>query len=129
MEVDTGAAVSVGSKEMYELLKGVTMTPTKLRLRTYTGERVAPVGVGKVKVELNGQVDDMPVMVVAGKAPALIGRDWLQKFKLDWNRLFPVAVGSQVTVNKLDVEAEVETLKKDFPEVFTDSLGCFNGSR
>ena len=127
MEVDTGAAVSVVSKEMYEQLKGVTVTPTKLRLRTYTGERVAPVGVGKVKVELNGQVDDMPVMVVAGKAPALIGRDWLQKFKLDWNRLFPVAVGSQVTVNKLDVEAEVETLKKDFPEVFTDSLGCFNG--
>ena len=46
MEVDTGAAVSVMSDEVYSGLEGGQLTKSSLRLKTYTGEIMRPLGVG-----------------------------------------------------------------------------------
>ena len=56
MEVDTGAAASVISKEMYECLWGCSAKPTLKRsnmlLRTYTGERLKICGLISFKCEI-----------------------------------------------------------------------------
>ena len=143
MELDTGAAVSVMSKESFLNLPGEKgkLVPTKLKLRTYTGETVIPLGIGQVDVALGNQELKLPITVVDGKVPTLMGRDWLQKLKLDWGRLFPVAANghgvnagvnkvlgnSPASINKLDVKSEVDKLIKEFPTVFTEKLGCFTG--
>ena len=45
MELDTGSAVSVVSKEVYqEYLHYVPLKDTSLKLRTYTGEPLEPMG-------------------------------------------------------------------------------------
>ena len=144
MEVDTGAAVSVMSRTTYDRVKDGNdkLKTTKMKLRTYTGEMVSPVGVGNIRVSLQGQHSVLPVTVVEGNVPALIGRNWLQTLKLDWNSLFPTATAavhkcgstterstgesrSAAEIHRIDVE--VQKLVREFPEVFTDKLGCFKG--
>lgn len=56
MELNTGASVSVVSRQQYkQLFASSSMQPTELRLRTYTGEVVKPCGVIHVHVAHNNQ--------------------------------------------------------------------------
>ena len=98
MELDTGAAVSVMSSNVYERISRVgqdKLQKSKVTLKTYTGELVQPEGVGWVDVVYKQQRCRLPVTVVKGNVPMLFGRDWLAKLKLDWGELFPaVAVNA-----------------------------------
>lgn len=118
MEVDTGAAVSVMSTRSFTSVKGGRLAPCDLNLRTYTGELVRPKGVGKLKVAYKGQKFMLPIVVLDGNVPTLLGRDWLNKITLNWEELF------QVKIHKVDVEGKVEDLKRKYPEVFGEKLGC-----
>ena len=122
MEVDTGAAVSVMSHSCYERVReNSVLEKSELKLKTYTGEVVYPEGVGQVEVEYQNQRFQLPITVVKGNVPNLMGRDWLSKLRLQWSELFPL----DVRVQKLEGVAEpVARLIKQFPEVFTDELGC-----
>ena len=122
MEVDTGAAVSVMSHSCYEKVKASNaLVKSGLKLKTYTGEVVNPEGVGEVEVEYQNQRFQLPITVVKGDVPNLMGRDWLSKLRLQWSELFP----PEVRVQKLEGVAEpVASLVKQFPEVFTEELGC-----
>ena len=122
MELDTGAAVSVMSSNVYERISRVgqdKLQKSKVTLKTYTGELVQPEGVGWVDVVYKQQRCRLPVTVVKGNVPMLFGRDWLAKLKLDWGELFPA-----VAVNALQPNSRVEALAAEFPEVFSDKLGC-----
>ena len=50
MELDTGAAVSVMSSSCYDRVSNSKLESSPLRLKTYTGEIVKPLGVGMVDV-------------------------------------------------------------------------------
>lgn len=74
MEVDTGAAVSITSSEMYRYeLSHVRLRCSNVVPKTYTGEVILPEGVIKVGVKLNRQSEDLPLYVVTGKAVPLLG--------------------------------------------------------
>lgn len=78
MELDTGAAVSLISKEKYDSnLQHIPLQATDVILKTYTGEALAPVGVISVAVKLNNQSTRLPLYVVNSNAPPLFGREWL----------------------------------------------------
>ncbi len=73
---DAGAAVSIVSDAVYrKTLRHVCLKPTNIVLKTYTGEQVAIRG--GVEVELNGQLAMLPLYVLKGNYPALLGREWL----------------------------------------------------
>ena len=61
----------------------------------------------------------MPVTVVRGNVPTLLGRDWLSTLKMNWPDLFPEA-----SAVHLLAASNVSELLSEFPEVFTDNLGC-----
>ena len=48
------------------------------------------VGRLMVKVQYQGQEEQLPLDVVAGDGPSLLGRDWLAKLKLEWMHMFSV---------------------------------------
>ena len=80
MEVDTGAAVSVMSQSSYERIRGdQPLRESGLKLKTYTGEIVTPRGVATVDVAYQDQQRQLPITVVEGNVPNLLGRDWLSK--------------------------------------------------
>lgn len=79
MELDTGAAVSLISRTLYNAqLAHKPLCTTDVLLRTYPGEVVSPVGVIVVKVKMNKQKAKLPLYVVEGNAPPLFGREWLK---------------------------------------------------
>ncbi len=85
LELDTGSAYSVMSQSEFERqLKHVKLCHTKKILKTYTGERIMPVGAARVKVEYNNQKCMLNLYVVKTHGPALWGRAWLSKICLDW---------------------------------------------
>ena len=89
MEVDTGASCSVMSlskfKEVGQLQE---LKESLVRLRTYTGELVKPYGTTVVEVSHQGTKNCLPLLVVKGNVPMLLGWNWLKKLRLDWRTMF-----------------------------------------
>ena len=100
MEVDTGAAVSfVTEQQQQELFPTAVLchrNVTCVTLRTYTVDRLPVVGEIHVHVQYSDQTSDLPLLVVRGVGPALLGRDWLQHIRLDWAR-----TGMQTAIRQL----------------------------
>ncbi|XP_017575179.2 uncharacterized protein K02A2.6-like [Pygocentrus nattereri] len=85
MEIDTGATFSIVSENVYKnRLKPLSLKPANIKLKTYTGEQVPVRGVVDVTVQLNKQTAKLPLYVVKGDYPSLLGRAWLDKITLDW---------------------------------------------
>jgi hypothetical protein len=124
MELDTGAAVSVMSLSAYHRVKKVddVLSETSLKIRTYTGDFVRPAGVGVVDVGYRGENCRLPITVVKGNVPTLLGRDWLKTLKLDWGQLFPPV--AKVNLIEGVVPRQIGELMERFPEVISDKLGC-----
>ena len=64
IEVDTGASVSVISRDMYNKLWP-------------SARALAVLGMIHVEVHCNNQTATLPLVVVKGGGPSLFGRDWL----------------------------------------------------
>ena len=64
-----------------------------MKLRTYTGEPVPALGVVDVTVEHSTQKNSLPLYIIQGNRPALLGRRWLEKLRLNWQEVFQVSDG------------------------------------
>ena len=80
-----------------------------MRLKTYTGENLEVLGRLNVGVKYGEQFCQVPLLVVKGSGPPLFGRDWLEKFRLDWG-----------AIQKIDTL--VEHLFQEYAEVFLKKL-------
>ena len=120
MEVNTGAAVSIMSLEQQKTdLPNVVLKPSSIRLKTYTGERVQVIGEATVEMCYNQQKESLPLIVVAGGGPALLGRNWLRRIRLDWK-----TIGSlRVTQTPAAVQKSLSDLLDKYSTVFTEELG------
>ncbi len=118
-EVDTGAAVSVMGVSAFKRLCKEDLSSLEesgLTLKTYTGELVKPEGVGKVEVCYKGQKFQLPVTVIEGNVPTLLGRDWLSKLRWKWDELVQDdRKGGMMSL----ADGRVESIVKEYLEVFT----------
>lgn len=91
-QIDTGAALTVMTKHQYDSMfpynEGNTMQKTKKLLKTYTGQPVPIFGERMINVNYNNQTHLLPLLIVDGRGPPLLGRNWLKFIKLDWKNLF-----------------------------------------
>ena len=111
MEVDTGAAVSIISEETQKkLFPGATLEKSSIGLRTYTLEPMTVLGQISVQVKYGEQGHSLPLTVVAGKGPSLLGRNWMYQIQLDWKTI------GLATLNNSEIQVQV--LKKRYQEVF-----------
>ena len=69
------------------LWPGRELQPSQGRLRAYTKETIPVVGCCNVNIEYNGQSAQLPLLVVGGSGPTLLGRDWLSQIRLDWHQI------------------------------------------
>ncbi len=92
-----------------------TPQPSNVTLKTYTGEIVSVKGIIEVAVELNMQKRKLPLYVIEGNHPALLGRTWLEKIKLNWQEVHLVSANAKLQgiLNKyLDVISDgLESMK------------------
>ena len=116
MEIDTGAAVSVISRDTYnKLFSDTSLNLSTVRLKTYTGEPMPVAGELDVEVKYGLQVCTLSLTVVEGSGPSLLGRDWLCHLTLDWKT---------IGLANLDMSrTQVEALQKKYKDVFAPGLG------
>ena len=124
MEIDTGASASLLSMDTYRRLwkKGTRpeLKPSSRRLKTYTGELLNVEGTIDVEVTYEKQRKVLPLLVVRGDGPNLIGRDWLIQIRLDWNAL---------GINNLKPAppTSLQEVLQNNETVFRDELGFVDG--
>ena len=92
MEIDTVSALTLISQETFSKLwpqgEAPQLEKTSLRLRTNSWEELKVIGRAAVRVCCGGQVvEDLGLVVIGGKGPSLLGRDWLGKLWLDWGAI------------------------------------------
>ena len=70
MEIDTGAAVSVMSRDKYnKLFSDTSLNPSTVRLKTYTGKPMPVAGELDVEVKYGSQVCTLSLTVVEESGP------------------------------------------------------------
>ena len=121
MELDTGATYSLISNDTYRQLWPKEGRPplrkTDIKLRTYTGEKVTIRGCLRVPVKYQSQLEDLHLLIVADSGTSLLGRDWLQKLRLDWASFCRIQAAPSENLPKL-LEQHIE--------LFKDELGVVN---
>jgi hypothetical protein len=83
-----------------------------VKLQTYTEEVISALGEVLVNVRYKSQTQKFKLVIVEGDGPCLLGRDWLQRFKLDWKEVCYTSSASSAD----------EVLAK-FPGLFDEALG------
>jgi len=85
MEIDTGASLSLLSYCTWqEFFPELMPRKTDVVLKTYTGEQMDLEVEIDVDVRYREQQRKLPLVMVAGSGPALLGRDWLQQIQILW---------------------------------------------
>ena len=116
MEVDTGASRSTVSKHVYDTeLSDYPIQPVGVILRNYSGEKIPVVGKITVPVKYENQEHILDLIVVEGNLPALFGRDWSSRIRVDWKNVLNVKV--EVTKNEILIPKS-----ETFPAEFNDAL-------
>lgn len=87
-----------------------------MTLHGYGGEQIPVVGSLNVTVQHGLQTEELPLTVVAGDGPSLLGRDWLAKIRLDWKRIM-----------KLDEQDHLQQILERHASVFAPGLGKVEG--
>ena len=113
--IDTGASASVMSESTYHQVwegHGPPIQPSQAKLRTYSGEHLKVLGAIDVQVKYKEQTKSLTLLVMSGKGPTLLGRDWLHQINLDWHAIFT-----------LTSPPSLDTVLEMHANIFGDDLG------
>ncbi|XP_028327385.1 uncharacterized protein K02A2.6-like [Gouania willdenowi] len=119
MELDTGSALSlISNKDYMKNFPDMKLSRTSVKLKTYTGQRVAPLGKLKVKVKYKNQTCNLELFVLKEGGAPLFGRQWLRQIKLNWQQIKTMNIASkQLTGQRLS-----EIIEKH-AAVFSEGIG------
>ena len=129
MELDTGAAVSViSSTTKAKLFPQLKPESTSVILATYTGEKLSVLGQIMVDVKYGKLHKQLPLYVVKGDGPSLLGRNWLTEITLNWKSLKLMSItGTQATPEpQMSYKKQMEALLQTHKAVFQEELGEIN---
>ncbi|KAL1477922.1 hypothetical protein MTO96_035357 [Rhipicephalus appendiculatus] len=122
LQVHTGAAVSLISEDLWkQLVNPPPLTPSTVKLRTYGGAPLGVKGQAEVPVEYNVLLKILPVVVVPGNKPALLGRDWIEDLDVDLNGIHTVQ--AEITADNL-VKSSAE---KGYANIEKEALAMMFG--
>ena len=117
MELDTGASVSILNEDTYKSIQQQSyiapLVKTSNKLRSYTGHFIQVLGITEVKARYGSKELVLPIHVVNGDGPNLMGRDWLSQFQINLNE-----------VNLVEPNSPLGEVLDKYSEVFKDELGC-----
>ena len=117
LEVDTGASCTVmGLNKFKELGKLQDLKENELKLTTYTGEVVRPKGMTEVEVIHKGKLWHLPLLVVNGEVPTLLGRNWMKQLYSNWETMF--------SLKEEETSTKLKQLLEEQSELFDGKMGC-----
>lgn len=115
MQLDTGAAVSIASEVLHQKkFPHLPIEKSNIRLKAYSGETIPLLGYVQAPVQYGDQKATMPLIIVKGNRPALFGRNWLEKLKLDWKNIF--TLGKETKHGDPELQAVLQRHSQVFSE-------------
>ena len=119
MELDTGAGVSIISEQTWsDKLKSPHLQSCSLKLQSYPSKPLDVLGSCTVKVTVHGKTASLPLVVVKGDGISLLGRNWLEKIKLDWKEVAKIN-----GITQLPHQKKLDNLLTQYEEIFKDEFG------
>nr|XP_037273188.1 uncharacterized protein LOC119165101 [Rhipicephalus microplus] len=113
MQVDTGAAVSLVPECVYQQLKQPPqLEKCEMKLKTYGRATLQVKGQAEVLVDYKRQRKVLPIIVVPGEKPALLGRDWIANLGMDLN-----------SIHEVHAQPSVDSILSRYASVFSPGLG------
>lgn len=117
MELDTGASVTIVAEDTFrKAFPERQLECSNVLLKSYNGELSPVLGKLTCSVDYKGRSSVLPLFVVPGKCPSLLGRDWIE------------ALG--ITLFKprdLKGVSTVGNVANRYSEVFSSGMGTFRG--
>ena len=92
------------------MLADILLSPSSIRLKTHTQERIKVLGHLHVHIE---HKDQKVLLVVYGDGPSLMGRNWMRYIRLDWKNIHAIQESPPTGV---------DDLMEKFAELFKDKL-------
>ncbi|PAA81343.1 hypothetical protein BOX15_Mlig024196g4 [Macrostomum lignano] len=118
-QVDTGADKTLINEKTSKQL-GLKLSRTTLRLSIYTDHSIPVLGEATIDVvSHNVRLYQLPVLIVKGERVNLLGRDWLSKIKIDWDKF--------ASVNVTTLVQPMDLLVRKHEQVFAETLGTIKG--
>ena len=115
MQLDTGASLFLMSESTFrELWPERNLSPSQVRLCSYSGEPIPVLGSVDVTVTYKSQCHKVTLIVVKGSGITLLGCNWLHIFNLDWQEIF---------VLQSSVDNPAQQILQKHPNVFQEGLG------
>ncbi|XP_063837227.1 uncharacterized protein K02A2.6-like [Ostrinia nubilalis] len=116
MEIDSGASRTIMPEETYKKLwyTPPPLKSTDVKLVTWTRDPLKVLGATHVRARLGNKEAQCELLVVSGKGPCLLGRNWFEALGLEisgicWS------------------DGEVDNLVRQFPDLFKETLGEYKG--
>ena len=116
MELDTGASVLLMSETTFRRLwPQEKLAPSQCRLCSYSKEPIPVLGSFDIVVSYKDQQATLPLIVVEGEGPTLLGRNWLDHIVLDWKEIHLIR------------NAPLQAVLEKHKVVFEEQLGKLKG--
>ncbi|GBP51893.1 Uncharacterized protein K02A2.6 [Eumeta japonica] len=123
LELDTGAAVTTCSAEYFKNNFGnLKLTKTSVKLRTYTGEILQPLGTCNVNIKYRDSQGR--VFIIDRKVDPVIGREWIRKLNIqfDINSIHK----EENDITEKEFKEKLHKLLEQYRELFTEEIGEIN---
>ena len=117
MELDTGAGVTLIDEDTYKRFQNrPKLLSSSIKLKSFTGNVIPVLGEFCTDVTHNGRLHrKLPVVVVKGSAPCLLGRNWLERMQICWSNVRALRT------------PPLQRLKSKYGNVFREGLGTLKG--
>lgn len=124
MELDTAADFSIMSRSEYlERFANKPLSPSKVTLKTYTGELLDVSGEMQCDIVYKGKQYSLPILVANYDAkPTLLGKNWLRHIKFEWGEIFCIPKG-----DPRSADSQLDELLSKHSELFTESYKGMTG--
>jgi len=90
---------------------------SSLKLHSYPSKPLDVLGSCSVKVTVHGKTATLPLVVVKGDGISLLGRNWLEEIKLDWNEVAKIN-----GITRPPHHEKLDNLLKQYEDIFRDEL-------
>lgn len=122
LELDTGAAVTTCSVEFYKKnFSNLKLVDTPVKLRTYTGEIIHPLGTCKLNIKYKNKEIEGRIFVIDKNVDPVLGREWIRKLNLqfDINSLQK----QENDITEKEFTGKLQKLIEEYDELFSEEIG------
>ena len=130
MELDTGAARTIMSKSTYfsTFTNPPKLTKSSTKLWLYGKVNMKVEGQVTLTVKTSrGEINDLILLIVSGKGPTLLGRDWIAAMNIPIQKIVESINSVKTNTTNCKVQRKLNDMIARFGQIFEPGLGTFTG--